>query len=302
VLEPDLHTGSGEQLIGVGGLELCYDTFGSAADPPLLLIMGLGSQMILWEEDFCAALADRGFFVVRFDNRDVGRSTILREAKAPTRMQLVFRDRRGAAYSLDDMAGDSAGLVERLRLGAVHVVGVSMGGMIAQLLAIHYPRRVRSLVSIMSTTGSRRVGQAHPRLWARMLRRPQRGHDAYLDDFVATYRAIGSPGYPSDPDVLRARAERCFERGIHASGTARQLAALLTASDRTPMLAEVQVPTTVIHGAADQLVMPSGGRATAKAVPGARLMLLPGMGHDLPRPLWPQILDAIAENAAAADA
>jgi pimeloyl-ACP methyl ester carboxylesterase len=200
------------------------------------------------------------------------------------------------------MAGDGAGLIEQLRLGAVHVVGVSMGGMIAQLLAIHYPRRVRSLVSIMSTTGSRRVGQAHPRLWARMLRRPQRGRDAYLDEFIATYRAIGSPGYPSDPEVLRARAERCFERGIHPAGTARQLGALLTATDRTPMLAEVRVPTTVIHGSADQLVMPSGGRATAKAVPGARLMILPGMGHDLPRPLWPPIIDAIAENAAAADA
>jgi pimeloyl-ACP methyl ester carboxylesterase len=302
VLERELHAGSGEQLAAVGGLELCYETFGSPADPPLLLIMGLGAQMILWDEDFCAELTQRGFFVIRFDNRDVGRSTILRDAPVPSRTQLILRDRRGAPYSLDDMAGDASGLIDRLRLGPVHVVGVSMGGMIAQLLTINYPRRVRSLVSIMSTTGSRRVGQAHPRLWARMLRRPRRGREAYIEDFIATYRAIGSPDYPTDPEVLQARAARCFDRGLHAAGTARQLAAVLTAADRTPLLAEVRVPTSVIHGGSDQLVMPSGGKATAKAVPGARLTILPGMGHDLPRPLWPEVIDAITENAAAANA
>jgi pimeloyl-ACP methyl ester carboxylesterase len=301
VLERGLDTGAGERFAGVGGLELCYETFGSSDAPPLLLVMGLGAQMILWDDDFCVALAERGFLVVRFDNRDVGRSTILRDAHVPTRTQLILRDRRGAPYSLDDMAGDAAGLVDQLRLGAVHVVGASMGGMIAQLLAIHYPRRVRSLVSIMSTTGNRRVGQAHPRLWARMLRRPQRTREGYIADFVDTYRAIGSPDYRADTEVLAARAARCFERGLHAAGTVRQLAAVITAQDRTPSLRELKLPSTVIHGAADHLVMSSGGRATAKAIPGARLLILPGMGHDLPRPLWPQIIDAIAENAAVAN-
>jgi pimeloyl-ACP methyl ester carboxylesterase len=262
--------------------------------------MGLGAQMILWDDDFCRALADRGFLVIRFDNRDVGRSTILRDAPVPTRRQLMFRDRRGASYSLDDMAGDAVGLLDRLRVGAAHVVGASMGGMIAQLLAIHYRRRVRSLVSIMSTTGNRRVGQAHPRMWGRMLRRPPRDREGYVASFVETYQVIGSRRDPGDDDRLRAQAERSFERGLHPAGAARQLAAVLTAYDRTPLLRELELPTTVIHGSADPLVSASGGRATAAAVAGARLMVVPDMGHDLPPRLWPQIIDAIAQNAAAA--
>ena len=301
MLEREIGTSSGERLASVGEIDLCYETFGDAQAPPLLLVMGLGSQMILWEEDFCRALVDRGYFVIRFDNRDAGRSTVLRGAPVPTRTQLVLRDGRGAAYSLDDMAGDAAGLIDRLRLGAAHAVGASMGGMIAQLLAIHYPRRIRSLVSIMSTTGSRRVGQAHPRMWLRMLRSPRRDREGYIADFVEAHRAIGSPDYPSDPERLRATAARCFDRGLHRAGTARQLAAALTAQDRTSWLRELRLPTTVVHGAADQLVAPSGGRATAQAIPGARLMMIPGMGHDLPRALWPQIIDAITANAATAD-
>jgi pimeloyl-ACP methyl ester carboxylesterase len=301
VLEQDLRTGAGERFAALrGGLELCYQTFGEADAPPMLLVMGLGAQMILWDDDFCRALADRGFLVIRFDNRDVGRSTILRDAPVPTRRQLMFRDRRGASYSLDDMAGDAVGLLDRLRVGAAHVVGASMGGMIAQLLAIHYRRRVRSLVSIMSTTGNRRVGQAHPRMWGRMLRRPPRDREGYVASFVETYQVIGSRRDPGDDDRLRAQAERSFERGLHPAGAARQLAAVLTAYDRTPLLRELELPTTVIHGSADPLVSASGGRATAAAVAGARLMVVPDMGHDLPPRLWPQIIDAIAQNAAAA--
>jgi pimeloyl-ACP methyl ester carboxylesterase len=300
VLEPDLRTSSGESFARVDGIKLCYETFGDPQAPPMLLVMGLGAQMILWDDEFCEALAERGFFVIRFDNRDVGRSTILRHAQIPSRTELLLRDPRAAAYSLDEMAGDAVGLMERLGAGAAHVVGVSMGGMIAQLLAIHYPRRVRSLVSIMSTTGNRRVGQAHPRLYPRLLRRPRRDRDGYVREFVESYQAIGSTRHPPDLERLRARANRCFDRGLHPAGAAPQLAAVLTAHDRTSRLRELRVPTTVIHGGADPLVNPSGGRATAAAIPGARLMILPGMGHDLPPALWPQIIDSISHNAAAA--
>jgi pimeloyl-ACP methyl ester carboxylesterase len=301
MLEPklDLPLSSGERFARAGEMELCYETFGDAGAPPMLLVIGLGTQMILWEDDFCETLAGHGFFVIRFDNRDVGRSTILRDARIPTKLQLLLRDRRAAAYSLDDMAGDAAGLLEQLGIGSAHVVGASMGGMIAQLLAIHHPAQVRSLVSIMSTTGSRRVGQAHPKLFPRLLRRPRLDREGYINDFVETYRAIGSRRYPPDRDRTRATAARCFERGIHPAGASRQLAAIVAAPDRTPLLGALRLPTTVIHGTADPLIRPSGGRATAAAIPGARLLMLPGMGHDLPRELWPQIVDAILQNAAA---
>jgi pimeloyl-ACP methyl ester carboxylesterase len=301
VLDPQLQTSSGEQFAPVGKLELCYETFGEPDAPPLLLVMGLGSQMVLWDERFCETLAARGFHVIRFDNRDVGRSTILRELGVPTRTQLFVRSRRGAKYPLDDMAGDAAGLLRQLDIGSAHVVGVSMGGMIAQLLAIHHPRRVRSLGSIMSTTGNRRVGQADPRLWPRMLRRLRRDRDGYIRDFIESYEAIGSQRYPPDHERMRRRAECCFDRGLHPSGAARQLAAVITAYDRTPLLEELDVATTVIHGSADPLVRPSGGRATAEAIPGARLLMLAGMGHDMPPELWPQIIDAICENAGTVD-
>jgi pimeloyl-ACP methyl ester carboxylesterase len=301
VLEPDLHTSSAERFARVDGIALCYETFGDGRAPPVLLVMGLGAQMILWDDDFCETLAARGFFVIRFDNRDVGRSTILREAPTPSRTQLLLRDRRAPAYSLDEMAADAAGLIEQLGVDAAHVVGISMGGMIAQLLAIRHSRCVPSLTSIMSTTGNRRVGQAHPRLYPRLLRRPRRDREGYVHDFVESYQAIGSTRYPPDPERLRARANRCFDRGVHPAGAARQLAAVLTAPDRTPLLRELRIPTAVIHGSADPLVRPSGGRATAAAIPGARLMIVPGMGHDLPPALWPRIIDAISQNAAASD-
>jgi pimeloyl-ACP methyl ester carboxylesterase len=301
VLERDLDLSSGERFARAGEIELCYETFGPSDATPMLLVMGLGAQMVLWDDDFCATLAERGFFVIRFDNRDVGRSTILRAARIPTRTQLLLRDRGAAAYSLDEMAADAAGLLEQLGVDRAHVVGASMGGMIAQLLAIHHPQRVRSLVSIMSTTGSRWVGQAHPTLYPRLLRRARLDREGYIADFVDNFQAIGSKRYPPDPDRLRARAARCFERGLHPDGGARQLAAILAAHDRAPLLRRLSVPTTVIHGGADPLVKLSGGRATAAAIPGARLLVLPGMGHDLPRELWPQIADAITQNAAVAD-
>jgi pimeloyl-ACP methyl ester carboxylesterase len=282
----------------VGELKLCYETFGASGSPPLLLVMGLASQMILWDEEFCELLAARGFWVIRFDNRDVGRSTILREASVPKRWQLLTRDARGASYSLEEMAADAVGLLDQLEIGAAHIVGVSMGGMIAQLIAVRHPDRVLSLVSIMSTTGDRRVGRPRPRVALRMLRTAARDREGYIEDHLDTYRTIGSPAFDLDEEHKRARAGRCFDRGIHPAGSMRQMAAVVSAPDRTKMLGQVRVPTTVIHGEADPLVDVSGGRATAEAIPGAELVILPGMGHDLPRALWPQVIDAIAKNAA----
>jgi pimeloyl-ACP methyl ester carboxylesterase len=284
----------------VGQVTLCYETFGSPDAPPLLLIMGLGSQMILWDDEFCRRLAARGFFVIRFDNRDVGRSTIMREAPVPKQWQLITRDPRAAAYTLDDMAADAVGLLGHLDLSAAHVVGVSMGGMIAQLLAVNHPKRVLSLVSIMSTTGARRVGRPQPRVAMRMLRRTRLDREDYIEDHLETYRTIGSRAFDFEAEHKRARAGRCFDRGIHPAGSARQLAAIMAAPDRTPALRALRVPTTVIHGEADPLVNISGGRATAAAIPNAELITLPGMGHDLPRELWPQIIAAIVENSARA--
>jgi pimeloyl-ACP methyl ester carboxylesterase len=300
MLEGDVGQATGEQSARAGEIELCYESFGAADATPLLLVMGLGSQMVMWEDDFCETLAGRGFHAIRFDNRDVGRSTILRDAPIPTRAQLLLRDRRGASYTLADMAGDAAGLLAHLGIESAHVVGASMGGMISQQLAIDHADRVRSLVSIMSTTGSRRVGQPSPRLIPVLLRRPSRTRDAYIADFQTTFTAIGSRTYPPDPERLRGLAERCWERGYYPAGTARQLAAIGTAPNRASSLAGVRIPATVIHGDEDRLVMPSGGRATAKAIPGAKLIVLRGMGHDMPHQLWPQIIDAIVDNAAAA--
>lgn len=282
----------------MGELDLCYETFGEPGMPPLLLVMGLGSQMVVWEDGFCERLAGRGFWVIRFDNRDVGRSTILRGRPVPTLVQLVRGDPRGAAYTLEEMADDSAGLLESLEVEAAHVVGVSMGGMIAQALAIRHPDRVMSLVSIMSSTGNRRVGRTHPFLLPRLLRRRPTDHDGYVRDYIASYREIGSRRYPPGLERTQALAERCFARGVAPSGSARQIAAIASARDRTSLLRELRVPTTVIHGDADRLVMPSGGRATARAIPGARLVVIPGMAHDLPPILWDQVIDEIVHTAA----
>lgn len=289
-------TSSGELTATCGELEICYETFGSSEAPPLLLIMGLASQMLMWDEQFCEQLASRGFFVIRFDNRDIGRSTLLKGAVIATRWQLLRGSAGAAAYTLGEMAQDAVGLLDHLGLSAAHVVGVSMGGMIAQVMAIEHPERVLSLVSIMSTTGDRKVGRPRPRMMMRLMRRGARTRDAYIQDHIQTFRAIGSKTYDFEEEHKRERAARMFERGVYPAGSARQLAAVASAADRTEALGGVRVPTTVIHGDADPLVDISGGRATAQAIPGARLVVFPGMGHDLPRELWPEIIDAIVEN------
>ncbi|HEX3511278.1 MAG TPA: alpha/beta fold hydrolase [Solirubrobacteraceae bacterium] len=290
-----------EQFCDVGGgITLCYETFGDASDPTALLIMGLGTQMIAWHVDFCEQLAARGFHVVRFDNRDAGRSTHT-DGPPPTPRQLLTRSRTAARYGLREMAADAAGLLGELDLAPAHVIGASMGGMIAQTLAARSPQLVSSLVSIMSNTGSRRSGQPALGLYPIFLRRAPRERDAFIEHVARVFEAIGSRELTRDPEEIRALAAASYERDRDPVGTGRQLAAIMAAGDRTGELRTIRAPTLVIHGSADRLVGPSGGRATARAIPGARLMMIPRMGHDLPRTVWPEILDAIIENAEVAD-
>src|SRR4051794_13083998 len=291
-----------EQMASVNGIELCYETFGERDRPALLLIMGLGGQMIWWDDEFCAALADRGFHVVRYDNRDIGRSTIFRDAPVPKPWDLLRANKRAASYSLEDMADDGIALLDHLCIGKAHIVGASMGGMIAQTMAIRHPDRVLSLTSIMSTTGDRGVGKARWRLYPALLRPSPSDRAKYIDTFAKTFKAIGSPGFPFDENRARDLAGRSFDRSFNPAGSARQLAAIVSAPDRTPMLRDVRVPTVVIHGSDDKLVAPSGGRATAEAIPGARLVMIPGMGHDMPPEVWPRMLDAIEQTATEAAA
>jgi pimeloyl-ACP methyl ester carboxylesterase len=291
-----------EQMAQVGELEICYETFGSPDDPALLLVMGLGTQMIGWPEAFCQALAARGFHVIRYDNRDVGRSTHLRGYRAPTIKQLLLRDRSAARYSLADMADDGIGLLDVLGIERAHVAGASMGGMIAQTMAARHPERVLSLASIMSNTGHRWKGMPGLRVYPVFVRRPADNREGAIESTVSTFRLIGSPGFPFEEDELRRLAQLSYERGYNPAGTARQLAAILAAGDRTPELRRIVAPTVVIHGTRDRMIRPSGGRETAKAIAGARLVEIDGMGHDLPPGVWDRIIDAIVANAERADA
>jgi len=283
------------QRAAVGdGIELAYETFGDPADPPVLLVMGLATQMLGWPDELCAALAERGHFVVRFDNRDIGLSTHLHDAPAADLEALMGGDTSSASYTLADMARDVAGLIDALGLPSAHLVGASMGGMIAQTVAIEHPARVRSLTSIMSTTGDPSVGEPTPEAIAVLLAPPVDTREAVQDRTVESYRVIGSPAYPLDEPALRERAARSFDRAHDPAGVGRQLAAILASPDRTERLRELDLPTVVIHGAADVLVGVSGGKATAEAIPGAELVVIDGMGHDFPRGLFAEIVDRIA--------
>jgi pimeloyl-ACP methyl ester carboxylesterase len=284
---------SGIQRARVGDLDLAYETFGDAGDPPVLLVMGLATQMIGWPDDFCAGLAARGHFVVRFDNRDIGLSTHLHSARAADVLAVLAGDTSSVPYALADLADDTVGLLDALGLDAVHVVGASMGGMIAQLVALRHPVRVRSLTSIMSTTGDPTVGGPSEAALAVLLAPPAGDREGAVRRVVDTYRVIGSPGFEFDESSVRDRAGLSFDRAYDPTGVARQLGAVLTTPDRTRDLEAVSVPTLVIHGSADTLVDVSGGRATAAAVPGAELLVVEGMGHDLPREVWPEITDRV---------
>ena len=290
-----------EQSCDIGGaITLSYETFGSEADPPMLLIMGLGMQMLGWPDEFCEQLADRGFYVVRFDNRDVGRSTRI-HGRPPTPGQLLSRRIRPVLYTLSDMASDAAGLLRELSLAPAHVVGVSMGGMIAQTLAAQHPESVRSLVSIMSNTGNRWNGQPSVRIYPYLLGRAPEDRDGYLEYMAGLFGAIGSQGSPQDRERIRDMLARAYDRGHDPAGRGRQLGAIIASGDRTAELHNITAPTLVIHGSKDRMIALSGGKATAQAIPGARLTVIEGMGHDLPEAAWPQLIPAIADHAHAAD-
>jgi pimeloyl-ACP methyl ester carboxylesterase len=278
------------------GMELEYEVFGEAEAPTVVLVTGLGLQMTGWDPRFCQALAARGFRVVRFDNRDVGRSTKLARAGLPDFARAMRGDRSAAPYAIEDMGDDVAALIVALGVPAAHLVGLSMGGFIVQEAAIRHPGRVLSLASMLSSTGHRRVGQATPEAMAVLLAPGPSDREGAMDHAVSTWRVIGSPGFPFDEGAIRQRAGEAWDRNHEPAGVARQAAAVLTQRDRTADLARLRVPTMVVHGADDPLVHLSGGEATARAIPCARLIVVPGMGHDLPRPVWPAVIDAVVDN------
>ena len=286
-----------ERLAPANGIELAYQEIGDPNGQPVLLIMGLAVQMIGWDEEFCAMLAERGFRVVRFDNRDIGHSTMIESAGVASRVDMMFGRRATAPYLLSDMAADTAGLMDHLGIDAAHLVGVSMGGMIAQTLAILQPDRVRSLVSMMSTTGNRWLGLPSWKAFGVLMAQQPHGREAAIEQAVRTFKTIGSPAYPMDEARFRQMAAASYDRAHNRGGVARQMHAITASGDRTRALQKLDLPTTVIHGASDPLIRPTGGRATARAIRGARLQVIDGMGHDLPRPLWPTILDEIAATA-----
>jgi pimeloyl-ACP methyl ester carboxylesterase len=279
---------------GPSGIDVAYERFGDLEAPPVLLVMGLGTQMLGWHQEFCAQLVGRGLQVIRFDNRDVGLSTHFSAAPAPDVMAALSGDPSSASYTLSDMAADSVGLLDALSLDGAHIVGASMGGMIAQTIAIEHPDRIRSLTSIMSTTGNSAVGQASQHAIGALLSPPASDRQEAIDRTVSIFRIIGSPGFDLDEAELRELAGLSYDRADDPLGVARQLLAIIASGDRTERLRSISVPTLVIHGAGDPLVDVSGGRATAAAVPGAELDVIEGMGHDLPRALWPEITERIA--------
>lgn len=292
------------QIARANGIELCYEIFGEPSAEPMLLIMGLGAQMIHWDDDFCAQLAARGFRVIRFDNRDIGKSSQLPGGKRLTPLELLklrfLKIPIQAPYKLRDMAEDTIGLMDVLGIQSAHLVGASMGGMIAQEIAIAFPERVRSLTSIMSTSGNPKVPGPTREAMAILMAPPTSTREEFLERFAKTWKVLRVGRFPEDEARDRARAERTFERGLNPAGAGRHLRAILASGSRKQRLGSVKAPTLVIHGTVDPLVHPIGGRDTAASISGAKLLMIEGMGHALPIPMWPQIIDAIDRHAHAA--
>ena len=286
------------------GIQIEYETFGKAGDPAILLIMGLGGQLLLWPEALCQALAQGGFYVIRYDNRDVGLSSKIDSAGKPdlTRasMRYLLHLPIQAGYGLEDMAADAIGLLDALNIRQAHVVGMSMGGMIAQILAAQHAQRLLSFTAIMTTSGNPRLPQPSLSLRLRLTQRPKRvDRESLIQHSMNTWRLIGSPGYPTDDATLRAMVERDHKRCLYPRGMARQTLAIMAAKSRLPLLKEIHLPTLVIHGEADPLVPVAAGRELAKQIAGARLEIIPGMGHDLPAPLLPRIGQLILQHVQA---
>jgi pimeloyl-ACP methyl ester carboxylesterase len=287
--------------VTANGIQIEYETFGERASPTLLLITGLGGQLIFWDEELCEHLAQRGHFVIRYDNRDVGLSSKLEEAGVPDVMRTIGALMQGEAikapYTIEDMAEDAVGLLDALGIEKAHLCGMSMGGMIAQTVAIRHPRRISSLISIYSTTGNPDLLQPKPEAMEFLLTPPPEGREANIEYTLKLYRTIAGSGFPFDEKWHRMMAVQAYDRAFYPQGVARQLAAILAQGNRKAALASISVPTLVIHGTDDPLVPVECGKDTAEAVPGAELKIIDGMGHDLPHGgAWPQIINAIVDH------
>jgi pimeloyl-ACP methyl ester carboxylesterase len=297
----DVNTRAAGSIAHANGIDICYQSFGKSTDPPLILIMGLAAQMIVWDDDFCELLASKGFWVTRFDNRDMGHSTRFPGSPTPSMVDIMTAQFSGKklepVYTLCDCAADTIGLLDALGIGTANIVGLSMGGMIAQELAINFPERVRTLTSIMSSTGDPSLPPATPAAVGVLMRPATTEKEPYVDGYVAAWAVLNGDQLPFDAERTRATATLSFERGINPPGVSRQMLAIIASGNRTERLGSVKIPTLVIHGTNDPLVPNEAGRATARAIGGAKLMLVEGMGHTLPRKVWPEIADAIAHHA-----
>jgi pimeloyl-ACP methyl ester carboxylesterase len=288
------------------GIEIEYETFGDRGGRPLLLIMGLGAQLLLWEEEFCGGLAERGHFVIRYDNRDAGLSTKLEQGGEPNLLEVMQAAAAGRplenAYTLDDMADDAAGLLGALGLDSAHAVGASMGGMIAQALTLRHADRVRSLTSIMSTTGNPDLAPPEPAALRALMEPRVEDREGAIEQAISLQRAIAGTGIPFDLERSRRLAARSYDRSFYPAGITRQIAAVMASGNRRTALGSVKAPTLVVHGDADPLIPLDGGRDTAEAIAGAELLVIEGLGHEMPPPVWPRVIDAISRHTEKAEA
>jgi pimeloyl-ACP methyl ester carboxylesterase len=289
-----------EQLVATNNIDINYDSFGNKSHPAIILIMGLATQMIYWDEQFCKLLASQGYWVIRFDNRDNGKSTWLDSIPPPSSLALltnaVFKRPLGAVYLLSDMMKDTVGLLDALHLESAHIVGASMGGMIAQEIAINHPHRVKSLTSIMSTTGNKRLPKPSTAFSFKMLKRPPKDVNKAVTYGMHVWRMIQGDHYPFDQQKVLGLITRALQRGFNPAGNTRQLAAILDSPDRTEALNTLTVPSLILHGEDDPLVLVDCGYATAKAIPNAKIKTYPGMGHTIPSQLYDDITKQILEH------
>lgn len=287
----------GPEIVNANGIQICYDAFGNPNNPALLLVAGLGMQLIGWDEALCTLLAERGYWVIRYDNRDTGKSTKFDETGVPDVMAAMQGQPIEAPYLLSDMAADAIGLLDALDKEQAHILGASMGGMIAQTIAINYPDRVLSLTSIMSTTGDMAVSMPKPEGLMLLTTPPATNLESYIKNDLNWAKVTNGSAFPVDEPLVRQRAQAAWERGTNPAGTARHLAAILASDSRQEALQALTIPTLVIHGQEDPIIPVAGGIATAEAIPNAKLMLIDGLGHALPREIWTEVVDTIANLA-----
>ena len=287
---------SGEKFIEANGIELCYDTFGEEKNPALLLIMGLASQMVTWEEKFCETIASHGYFVIRFDNRDIGLSTKFDHEPVPNVFALIQGEVVDVPYKLIDMAKDAIGLLDALKIDKAHICGVSMGGMIAQTIAIHFPNRVHTLISIMSTTSDPALPQTTPEAMNVLLALPESEREENIKQGIETWKILSGGVLPFNEEFARKRVTRAYDRSFYPEGSGRQLAAIIASGSRKKELKTVKIPSLIIHGDGDPLIPIEGGEDTAKSIPNAKFVKIEGMGHDIPLEIAPKIISEIVNH------